>query len=208
MLVLEWDGVVKEVFLTDGDPQYINSNRTEELFGQYLLGRGIIDQEQLTLAMRVRDNFHGHLGDALVGLKILGALSVAQHLTRQVREKLLEAFGWQSGSFAFYPGVTCSKDAAALDWDAFELLGAAAASLPAEAVREQLAPFLPFAVRPARSPAVPPEAFRQGPLLRQVCRELDGSLTVGEWLERHDQSHEHARAVLLLITTDLLRMGR
>ena len=92
LLVLQLGEVIKEIYLVDGDPQYVTSNQPGELFGQYLVEKNIITEGELSMALAMLPHFDGKLGNALVALKLLRPMQVLRHLTHQVRQKLLNAF--------------------------------------------------------------------------------------------------------------------
>ncbi|MCC6748665.1 MAG: serine/threonine protein kinase [Deltaproteobacteria bacterium] len=206
LLLLQERDRLKEIFLVDGDPQYVTSNRAEELFGQYLLGHGVISKGELSMALAMLPHFDGKLGDTLVALKLLRPMEVLRHLTHQVRHKLLEAFAWTEGTYAFFRGRHCESDSAPLGLDAFEIMGSAVDALSQDFLRARLEPFLDRRPRAAEMPAVPPEVFRLGPAPRQTFDQLDGRVSLRELLTRYDnpeQAQRAARLAYLLLETGL-----
>jgi eukaryotic-like serine/threonine-protein kinase len=206
LLVLQHEELTKEVYLVDGDPQYITSNLADELFGQYLVKRGVIDEGELAMALAMLPHFEGKLGNALVALKLMRPVQVLRHLTHQVRQKLLHAFGWESGKFAYYHGRTCALEAAPLGLDAFEIVGAGVNELPEEVLMRRLKPLLGKAPKSISPPPVPPEIFRLGPAPRQLFDQLDGRHSLQDLLSRYDDAEQRghfARIVYLLLETGL-----
>src|SRR6185369_13278877 len=100
-LVLERGAITKEIFLVDGAPEFIASNNPSERFGEYLVQQGVISPGELSMALAILPRFRGKLGDTLVGLNLLRPLEVFRYLTRQVREKMIDVFGWADGTFRF-----------------------------------------------------------------------------------------------------------
>src|SRR5207237_8037030 len=84
---------------------------------------------ELSMALAILPRFQGKLGDTLVGLSLLRPLEVFRHLTRQVREKIIDVFGWTDGKYRFYSGRTNQRESFPLGLDAFEILGAGVAGL-------------------------------------------------------------------------------
>jgi serine/threonine protein kinase len=162
LLVLRRQELVKEIYLVDGDPQFVKSNQTDELFGQYLVRRGVISEGELAMALATLPHFGGKLGDALVSLKLIRPVQVLRHLTHQVRQKLLNAFAWESGSFAFYRGQLCQLEAAPLGLDAFEVIGAGINELSEDVLMRRLQPLLGRGLVSVSPPRGPPPGGRGG----------------------------------------------
>ena len=183
LIVLRAGDRVKEIYLVDGDPQFVASNVQEELFGQFLLREGVISTVELERALRILPQFGGKLGEALVGLKLLRPMQVLRLLTHQIRQKVFNAFAWSNGIASYYRGQTCDREAAPLGLDAFELLEAGVAALPTELLVQRLAGAMgsrPLAVTP---PPVPPEVFRVGGYPRQVYDRLTGQETLARLIQ-------------------------
>jgi serine/threonine-protein kinase len=94
--------VRKEVYLDDGQPVYVTSNQPDELLGEYLVRRGVLDRAELDMALAVMPRFEGKLGDSLVALGLVEPLMLVRHLTNKVREQLLSVFSWPDGRVSFY----------------------------------------------------------------------------------------------------------
>jgi len=206
LLVLRRDDVVKEIYLEDGDPEFVASNLPEELFGQYLLKRGILSEGELAMALAMLPHFSGKLGATLVALKLLKPMEVMRHLTHQVRHKLLDVFGWEHGTYAFYRDQVFEQEAAPLGLDGFEIVGAGVDAMPRQMLLRRVDPLLPVKLRSISPPAVPPEVFRLGGLPREVYDRLDGRFSLSKLLGRYDDEEHRlafARAVYLLTETGL-----
>lgn len=205
-LVVEQNSVSKEIFLVNGDPQYVTSSRADELFGQYLVSRGVLSKGELSMALAMLPHFNGKLGDTLVALKLLRPVEVLRHLTHQVRQKLLEAFTWSEGSYRFYPGKLCEHESAPLGLDAFEVIGAAVRALSWDWIKRRLEATMHEKLRSVSPAPVPPEVFRLGGVPRQVYDRLDGRFTLEQLLRRFDdaaQRRAFAQMVFLLVETGL-----
>jgi serine/threonine-protein kinase len=205
-LLVERGSIVKEIFFVDGTPEYVSSNIPSERFGEYLVARGVISAGELSMALAILPRFQGKLGDTLVGLNLLRPLEVFRHLTRQVRDKIIDVFGWTTGGFSYTRGKTNTREAFPLGLDAFEIVGAAVAGLPLEVVRARLERLADKRVRRLERARPTPEAFRVGAGPRELWQRLDGKRTVGEWMRRYDQPDQLVtlcRTLFLLLETDL-----
>jgi serine/threonine-protein kinase len=205
-LVIERDKIIKEIFLVDGVPEFVSSNVPAERFGEYLVSKGVISPGELSMALAILPRFQGKLGDTLVGLSLLRPLEVFRHLTRQVREKIIDVFAWNDGRYRFYRGRANQREAFPLGLDAFEILGAGVAGLPLENVRGRLQKIGAKRVKRVERQRPSPEHFRVGAGPRELWQRLDGKRTVGEWIRRYEQPEQLltlCRTLYLLIESDL-----
>jgi eukaryotic-like serine/threonine-protein kinase len=206
LLSLQTDQAIKEIYLEDGDPQFVTSNLAEELFGQYLVQKGVLSPGELSMALAMLPHFEGKLGNVLVALKLLRPVQVLRHLTHQVRQKLLNAFSCEDGTFSYFKGKLCEHESAPLGLDAFEVIGAGVLALPEPTLIKRLQSFMDKHPRSKSPPPVPPEVFRLGAQPRQVFDELDGRFTLIDLLRRFDDPERRqmfARVVYLLLETKL-----
>ncbi len=203
-------GIIKEIFLNGGNPEYVTSNLARELFGEYLVAQRVISSGELAMALAMMPHFGGRLGDTLVGLGLMKPLDVFRHLTRQVREKIVDACTWQKGLFRWYHGRKTSRESFPLGLDAFEVLGAGATALPSEMVEAWAVPQLDHAPIAAKNARVVPEAFRLGTYPRDVYNKLDGRSTLRQQLGRFTSASDRLaflRTLYLLSYTELAVWG-
>ncbi|MFH2006797.1 MAG: protein kinase [bacterium] len=190
LIVLRAGDTVKEIYITDGDPDFVASNLPDELFGQFLLAEGVITHDELDRALAILPRYKGKLGEALVALGLLRPMQVLRLLTRQVRQKVFNAFAWETGIASYYRGRTCERDSAPLGLDAFEVVEAGVAELPDPVLVQRLAGAMsqkPLAVDP---PRVPPEVFRVGGYPREVYGLLRGERTLAELLAEAGEAEQ------------------
>jgi serine/threonine-protein kinase len=206
LLRFEAAGNVKEIFLVSGAPESVNSSLANERFGEYLVAKGVLNTGDLDLALSMLPHYNGKLGDTLVALGLLRPLDVFRLLSQQVRDRVIDVFAWNEGTFAFYRGVTNPNDSFPLGLDTFEILGAGVVNLPMEFLEQRfssLVDYRPVATGHAR---VQPEAFRIGPTPRDVLDLLTGERTLRGWLAHftdHDELLTFLRSLYLLVETDL-----
>ena len=211
LIVLGRDDEVKEVYLKGGDPYFIASNRPDELFGQYLLKRKVITEKELEQALAVLPKYEGKLGETLVALEVLRPMQMLRLLTTQVRHKMLQAFTWEHGTYAYYAGQECQKEAAPLGLDAFELIEAGVKALDDKSLASRLAPYMHTHLVRVEPPPSPPEVFRVDGAPRQVFDALDGSRTLAEVLadERAIQDTQAVgRMIYMLLECGLVEVQR
>ncbi|ACY18362.1 serine/threonine protein kinase [Haliangium ochraceum] len=206
LLAVGVGGIRKEIYFREGIPEYVSSNVTNELFGEYLVQESVLSSGELSMALAMMPRYRNRLGDTLVGLNLLTPLEVLRFLTRQVRKKLVDVCTWGRGRFAWYAGRENTREAFPLDLNAFEVLGAGALETPDEVISDWLEKLGEIRPRLVDRGRVRPEVFQLGILMRDVCRTLDGSRTLDELradFRERDQHERFVRVLFLLIQTDL-----
>ena len=179
LLVLEGRaGILKEIYLGAGHPQYVSSNVVSERLGDFLIAQGVVSATALERAVAVMPRFGGRLADTLVGLGLVSALDAYRLLTAQVTGKLIDVCSWTKGRHRWYLGRANPFQVQPLHLDAFRVLATAATSLAAGFVDEWLATRLDR--RPG--PGEPGDLgdFGLGEALTRVHGMLDGRASIGE----------------------------
>jgi hypothetical protein len=207
LLVVAVGGIKKEIYVRDGQPEYVSSNVASELFGNYLVSKGVLSDGELAMALAMMPHYGGKLGDTLVGLGLLKPLEVFRHLTRQVRSKIIDVCTWNKGGFGWYAGRENPREAFPLDFNAFEILGAGAMALSDDHIESWIAKHGSLRLRASRTRRVGPERFEVKGLV-QLCDLLDGKRTVGDLVELNPDRNERlktGRMLCLLEACDLAR---
>jgi eukaryotic-like serine/threonine-protein kinase len=134
LLVVHEDGLLlceradtrKEIYLQQGVPVFVTSNREDELLGQHLVAQGVVDRTELDLALAMMPRFEGRLGETLVALGLVDPVQLVRHITGNVRAKMLGLFAWEDGHASLYRHVEPPERAFPLRLDPWELLHAGA----------------------------------------------------------------------------------
>jgi hypothetical protein len=207
LLVVAVGGIKKEIYIRDGQPEFVTSNVASELFGNYLITKGVLSDGELAMALAMMPHYGGKLGDTLVGLGLLKPLEVFRHLTRQVRTKLIDVCSWTKGSFAWYTGRENPREAFPLDLNTYEVLGAGAMNLAAEGIEVWLEENRMKRLRQNRAKRIGPERFElKG--LPELYERLDGKASVGQLVEAGVDKNERlkiARMLYLVEACDLAK---
>jgi eukaryotic-like serine/threonine-protein kinase len=206
LLRFEIPSAVKEIFLVGGAPESVNSSLPAERFGEYLVAKNVLGAGDLDLALSMLPHYNGKLGDTLVALGLLRPLDVFRLLSQQVRDRVIDVFGWTEGTFAFYRGATNPHDSFPLGLDTFEILGAGVVTLPLDLLDQRFSSLLDYRPVATGQARVEPEAFRIGPTPRDVLEMLDGHRTLRAWLDQFNEGDEQLtllRSLYLLVETDL-----
>ncbi|MBA3396134.1 MAG: serine/threonine protein kinase [Deltaproteobacteria bacterium] len=203
-------GVLKEVYLLEGQPQFVNSNVETERLGNFLIQQGTLTPAALQRALGVMHHFGGRLADTLVGLDILDPLEAYRMLAKQVAAKLMEAFSWQKGRYSWAANHPNPWKARSLHLDAHRVIGTGAAQLGEAVIDEwHLIHGNSFIVA---EPTMEGELaqFGLGEALPRVYSLLDGRTRLQE-LSARVRSREARlnllRLTFLLVQTDLARLS-
>ncbi|MDB4953644.1 MAG: serine/threonine protein kinase [Myxococcales bacterium] len=207
LLVVAIGGIKKEIYVRDGQPEYVSSNVASELFGNYLVTKGVVSAGELAMALAMMPHYGGKLGDTLVGLGLLKPLEVFRHLTRQVRTKIIDVCTWNKGGFAWYAGRENPREAFPLDFNAFEILGAGAMTVSDDVIDAWVARQGTMKLRASRTRRVGPERFEVKELVA-LFESLDGKRSITDLVEANPDRNERlrmGRMLYLLESCDLAR---
>jgi len=202
-------GVLKEAYITEGQPQFVNSNIESERLGNFLLEQKALTPQALQRAVSVMHHFGGRLADTLVGLDLLDPLEAYRLLAKQVAAKLIECFSWQKGRYTWLPRAPNPYRSRALHLDPFRVIGAGAAQVGEPLVDEWLKENTrAFA---SREPVQEGELaqFGLGEALLRVYSLLDGRTRLGDLAARVRSPEARLnllRLAYLLVQTDLARL--
>jgi serine/threonine-protein kinase len=202
-------GVLKEAYITEGQPQYVNSNVDGERLGNFLLQQQALTPQALQRAVSVMHHFGGRLADTLVGLDLLDPLEAYRLLAKQVAAKLMETFSWQKGRYTWVPRAPNPYKSRALHLDAYRVIGAGAAQIGEALVEDWLATNArAFAIRePVQDGEL--AQFGIGEALLRVYSLLDGRTRLGDLAGRVRSPEARLnllRLTFLLVQTDLARL--
>jgi hypothetical protein len=209
LLRFEVPGTIKEIFLVGGAPESVNSSMPSERFGEYLVAKEVLGRGDLELALGMLPHYNGKLGDTLVALGLLRPLDVFRLLSQQVRDRVIDVFGWTEGTFAFFRGTTNPTEGFPLGLDTFEILGAGVVTLPSDMLEQRFEPLVDYRPIATSHRRVQPEAFRIGPTPREVLELLDGERTLRAWMDQFSEPEERLtflRSLYLLVETDLAQL--
>ena len=211
MLALEGRaGVLKEAYLVDGQPQFVNSNVEQERLGNFLIAQGALTPQSLQRALSVMHHFGGRLADTLVGLDILDPLEAYRLLAKQVAAKLMEAFSWPKGRYTWTPRHPNPWKARSLHLDAMRVIGAGAAQLAETTVTDWLAANTKAFVVAEPTPDGELSQFGLGDALLRVYSLLDGRTRLGELADKVRSAEARVnllRLTYLLVQTEAARLS-
>jgi tetratricopeptide (TPR) repeat protein len=101
LITLQREGHRKRIYVQRGAPTYVDSLLREETLGAFLLKREIIDEDQHRIAIAKMSGSGRRLGEVLIDMGVLRAKEAFRHLSEHIQSKVISAFGWTDGSYAF-----------------------------------------------------------------------------------------------------------
>lgn len=118
----------KEIYLSQAKVIHVASTEHRELFGEYLVRRGLIERHELDLALAVLPRYNGRLGDTLIALNLVDAVQIFRAIRDQGRDRITEMFTWRDGAVSFYRNVAPNRVEFPLDLDLAPLMTAGLAA--------------------------------------------------------------------------------
>lgn len=100
----------KQIYFEKGMIVCSTSNDPRELFGQFLLHRGKLEESQLRQALAVHQQTEEKLGRVLISTGLLTEVEVVELLCNRNTESIYELFLWPEAHFEFHEGEEYPKD--------------------------------------------------------------------------------------------------
>ncbi|MEM9068111.1 MAG: protein kinase [Myxococcota bacterium] len=180
-----WDGTRrKKIYFEEGRPEFVASTARRELLGEFLVEHGYCLRMEVEMALALLPRYGGRLGDALVGLGVLRPIDLFQAISAQVRARLLEAFTWRRGRWAFVPDVRSHEETFPLGLSSWELLREAVMGAHPEELEAALAPLWERCLRPVERPIISRESFALPPSWIRLIDAVEEGSTAGALLTR------------------------
>lgn len=199
-LVLLESGRRKDVYLENGRPVYVASNLLQERLGQFLLRRGMIEEDELDVALESMHTDKNYLGTTLIRLGIIEPLTLFQELQEHQVQRLIELCTWPTGHYLFYGDMRRGADGRIdLALEANALVLRAARETPAEVTGKRIEPFMDNVVMRVPNPAIDQHQLAFTTAEQRVVSFINGTRTVGAVLEQFQSQRQVAVAVLYLL---------
>lgn len=209
MLELRRGDAVKSLYFRRGRIQYVASNQAGELLGPFMVANGYISQSDIDMAIARSKATGGRLGDLLIGMNLIKPHQLVQVLEKQLRAKLIDAFGWDQGSYAFYESVDPPADIVTLDVDPIEVLVEGVRErVPLAAIEPMLADKLDRPLYPMRAPLISIASLKFGARETKALTLLQNASTPREAYQQcfsnRPQRLALLQVIMLLLQTDLV----
>ncbi len=107
----------KELYLKAGRLLHVASSEREELLGEYLVRRKVVERKQLDQALGRLRTHGGRLGDTLIAMGFVEAMDVYRAIRDQGRDRVAAICAWPVGQIVLYRGSTPGHVEFPLDLD-------------------------------------------------------------------------------------------
>ncbi len=101
VLTVDFGTVRKTITVENGMCVRASSTHKREAFGQFLVSRGLITEDQLQRAFDVQEETHVLLGKILVMIGLVQERDIIATLEFHIKEAILKAMRWDGGVFIF-----------------------------------------------------------------------------------------------------------
>jgi hypothetical protein len=174
-----------------------------------MVANGFISQSDIDMAIARSKSTGGRLGDLLIGMNLIKPHQLVQVLEKQLRAKLVDAFGWDQGTYAFYDGVEAPADIVTLDVDPIELLVEGVRErVPLAAIEPMIQDKLDRPLYPMKAPLISIAALKLGARETKALTMLQNARTprdaYQECFNNRPQRLALLQVIMLLLQTDLV----
>ncbi len=209
VLELRRGDAVKSIYFSRGRTQYIASNQHQELLGPFMVANNYITQADVESAVARSKQTGVKLGDLMINMNFIKPSQLYQILERQLRAKFIDAFGWDSGTFAYYDGDKPPADIVPLDFDPMSVLCDGVRERVSLATLEPLfADKLDRPLHKVRNPSINLAALKLPSRESKMVRLLHSVQTPRQAYEECYNNRQHRLALLrvlfLMLQTELV----
>ncbi|MEM9866010.1 MAG: serine/threonine-protein kinase, partial [Myxococcota bacterium] len=128
----------KKIYFVEGRPEFVASTDRHELLGEHLVAGGYCLRMEVEMGLALMPRYGGRLGDALIGLEVLRPVELFRAISDQVRHRLLEAFRWREGRWAFVAGARSHEETFLIGESGYPLLRDAVVAMRIEELEANL----------------------------------------------------------------------
>ncbi len=177
-LVIDDDRVEKRIYFRDGRIVSSSSTDPREYLGQFLVGRGLITEEELAGAIRMQESSGKMLGKILVSIGTIEEKEVHRLLQVKAEEAIFDVFSWPEGRFEFLDGELPQNEMIPISLDVTGLVLEGARRVDEWGRIRQVVPSLDAV--PVTLVEAPEEQGKLSAAERRVVAEIDDRSTVEE----------------------------
>ncbi len=193
--------VRKSIYFSKGEPILVESNKSEELLGFFLRSKNIISQDQLEHGLARLSEWGGRLGDALVSVGAIPAHEIFQHLSQQMRDKILDIFSWSTGKYEYFEGQEPKTHGYPLGIDAYGLIAEGCLEFtPLENIKAFYAKRKNVSMFKRKDLGFTTEELRLSSKMLRIVKKIEDGQTVQTLMtSMPEKNHPYAYRVLYLL---------
>lgn len=195
--VFERSGIVKKVYLKDGDVLFASSNVDDDRLGECLLRTGKLTQQQYDASVELMRKTGKKQGAILIELGFITPPSMVQGVKDQITHIVQGLFAWRSGTVRFEEGPFSSADIIPLQMSLGNLILSGVRRVEWDLVRASLPPD-EAVLRPSSDPAALFQAADLSSNQKAVLSLIDGKRTIREICSRSQAGDFYTRKVIFI----------
>lgn len=178
-LELKRERLAKTFLFQAGQPVFAESNLASETLGVQLMDSGRLTREQHQQVSRTMAEKRCKEGKALLDLGLIEPKALFVALKEQVRQRIVDCFGWPQGSFRVLPSEGPPPEAQPFSADVFALIQEGIEThWAAERVLAELAPHMEQRVARTRRLSRLQDRLRSDESVQALIDALDGTRTL------------------------------
>ncbi len=183
-LELRRERLEKTYLFQEGVPVFAESNLASETLGVQLMDSGRLTREQHQQVSRHLAEKRCKEGKALLDLGLIEPKALFVALKEQVRQRIVDCFGWPQGSFRVAPSEGPPREAQPFSADVFALIQEGIEThWAAERVLADLAPHMELRVARTRRLSQLQDRLRSDDSVQALIDALDGTRTLWRALQ-------------------------
>jgi CheY-like chemotaxis protein len=201
------DRVKKIVYLDEGHPTYIKSNRLSECLGKVLVREKMITEGQCRESLKRMAATTRQQGTVLIEMGVISPHALVVGLERQLRVKLMDIFTWNRGEFLFRREAKVPSDVITLEVSNATLIADGVRTCWPEArLDDALGAHLDRYIAPNPSPELRFQELSLDPEEQSLLDHIDGTLTLRQVLtETHLPSRKAKAVAFTLLITEVVQ---
>ena len=116
ILLLKSGKVKKIIYVAQGEPYFVKSNKVSECLGRLLMRERLISEEECAESVRRMKELGQKQGEVLIGMRCLTEKNVKFALELQLETKLFDTFSWTEGQYRFNSSASVPNSEVELEW--------------------------------------------------------------------------------------------
>jgi hypothetical protein len=200
----------KSIYLRLGEPIFVESDRKDELLGNFLIARKVIAPEQLQEALNRLSEWGGRLGDALVAIGAIPAYEIFRHLSDQMREKIIEIFTWEEGYYGYYENQEPAVQGYSLGLDTYEtIVEGCRERISVERIKTLYRHWGNVAVYPSQPPPMNVDRLKLRAREIRILHNLEPGQSLSSLIAKFPENNQELvyRTIYLLQQVEIIALG-
>lgn len=207
-LQLEQGDYYRKIHVVGGFPVYAASNLSSEVLGRHLVASGRLSHADYERSIEILTRTARRHGDILVEMGLISQNDLYAALKSQIREKILNAFGWNAGKYSLHRTEADISGIEVFEFDIYDLmLTGVRRFYTADILLPELKRLTGLRLLKADKSEVTISRLPLMPAEKMTLDAIDGKITLGELLERRkDRLLSALQATYALLLLGVLRV--